>query len=107
MAAPFERARVNSRAYGTAFHQVLVTPGIARLAQLDQALIFHEVYRKIETAHVVDSGEEIDFGLLCVAAQDIIFKIDTYTNSPSAINPDESSAAMSRRVLTIMLADEY
>jgi hypothetical protein len=54
-----------------------------------------------------DPYQEHDFGMLTVDGHRVMFKIDCYDLELSGHSPDASDAAVTRRILTIMLADEY
>ena len=50
---------------------------------------------------------EHDFGLLSFGGHRIIFKIDAYDRELRMGSPDPADPAVTCRVLTIMLAEEY
>jgi hypothetical protein len=54
-----------------------------------------------------DPYGEHDFGAIEVARERLFFKIDYYDQSLSAHSPDPSDETVTKRVLTIMLAEEY
>lgn len=54
-----------------------------------------------------DPYREHDFALLEVCGQRVMFKIDYYDLKLCGHSPDAGDPAVTRRVLTIMLADEY
>jgi hypothetical protein len=54
-----------------------------------------------------DPHGEHDFALLEVGDQRVMFKIDYYTLTLSGHSPDAADPAVTRRVMTIMLAAEY
>ena len=51
--------------------------------------------------------QEHDFGALDVAGERVFFKIDYYDLAMIGHSPDPADPAVTRRVLTIMLASEY
>jgi hypothetical protein len=53
-----------------------------------------------------DPYNEHDFGALTVRGEKLFFKIDTYDLSMTAHSPDPADPTVTRRVLTIMRADE-
>ena len=54
-----------------------------------------------------DPYEEHDFGSLTVACQRLLWKIDYYDPTLSLGSDDPADAAVTCRVLTVMLAEEY
>ncbi len=50
---------------------------------------------------------EHDCGLIAVAGHRVLFKIDYYDPSFCGHSADPADPVVTRRVLTIMLADEY
>jgi hypothetical protein len=54
-----------------------------------------------------DPHEEHDFGAFDADGQRVFFKIDYYDESLSYHSPDPTDPAVTKRVITIMLAEEY
>src|SRR3954447_9723632 len=54
-----------------------------------------------------DPFGEHDFGLVEIASQEILFKIDYYDLALNFHSPDPADSAVTRRVLTIFLLEEY
>ncbi len=54
-----------------------------------------------------DPHREHDFARIEVCKQQVMFKIDYYNRNLSRHSPDAGDPAVTRRVLTIMLAEEY
>jgi hypothetical protein len=54
-----------------------------------------------------DPHGEHDFGIVEVAGERIMFKIDYYDLAMSGHSPDAADPAVTVRVLTILLASEY
>jgi Protein of unknown function (DUF3768) len=85
----------------------LITPGVAALGQ-------EAVERVVKTIAVFDDfceandpyGEH-DFGAFEVDGHKLFFKIDYYDTNLTYRSPDPSNPAVTERVITIMLADEY
>ncbi len=54
-----------------------------------------------------DPHGEHDFGAITIAGTGLFWKIDYYDRSLEYGSPDPADAAVTRRILTIMLAEEY
>ena len=85
----------------------VITPGVAALGQLavERAVKAIAVFDAFCNAN--DPFEEHDFGSLEVDGQTVVFKIDYYDGSLTGHSPDPADPDATRRVITIMLADEY
>jgi hypothetical protein len=57
--------------------------------------------------HANDPHEEHDFGAFEAEGHRIFFKIDYFDNALSMHSPDLSDPSVTKRVITIMLAEEY
>jgi hypothetical protein len=57
--------------------------------------------------HANDPHEEHDFGAFDVDGHTIMFKIDYLDRDLSMHSPDPADPAVTQRVITIMLAEEY
>ena len=85
----------------------LITPGVAALGQ-------EAVERIVKTLAVFDDfceandpyGEH-DFGAFELDGHKLFFKIDYYDTNLTYHSPDPSDPAVTERVITIMLAEEY
>lgn len=85
----------------------VMTPGIAALGP-------EAVKRLVQTIAVFDDfytandpyGEH-DFGSFPFDGHQIIFKIDYYSKDMQSGSPDPSDSAVTQRIITLMLADEY
>ncbi len=87
--------------------RMLMTAGIAALPRDEQLAIVAAVmaFEVFDTGN--DPHREHDFGALRVGAHRVMFKVDYYDRSERVHSPDPSDAAVTCRVLTIMLAEEY
>jgi hypothetical protein len=87
--------------------RILMTAGIAALAP-EQIV---EILAAVATFSNFNSGNdphgEHDCATLSAAGQNVIWKIDYYDRSLSAHSPDPADPALTVRVLTVMLGDEY
>ncbi len=87
--------------------QVVLTPGIQALglgllAQVDEAVARFDGFDSDNDPH----GEH-DFGAVRVAGHVVLFKIDYYNLDITMHSPDPADPAVTRRIMTIMLAEEY
>ena len=85
--------------------RVFITPGIAKRA--DAAAIVNRVRIFTEFSGDNDPHGEHDFGAFDVGVDKIFWKIDYYDADMAAGSPDPSDIAVTTRVLTVMLAEEY
>ncbi|MBM3273109.1 DUF3768 domain-containing protein [Candidatus Kaiserbacteria bacterium] len=88
---------------GTTF----VTAGIAALPQEAQARILERVRTFDAFTEGNDPYGEHDFGAFEFAAQTIFWKIDCYDRDMRYGSPNPADPAVTKRVLTVMLAEEY
>ena len=54
-----------------------------------------------------DPHQEHDFGAIDIEGHKVFFKIDYYDKTRNLHSPDPSDPAVTERVMTIMLAEEY
>lgn len=87
--------------------QRMVTRGIAALAKDTVARIVQAVGTYTDFDQGNDPYNEHDFGSLLVEDRHVLWKIDYYDKNRRYASPDPSDPAVTRRVLTIMLAEEY
>ena len=88
--------------------RVMVTRGIAALHPFVQGDILFEVRRFNAFNEQNDPYGEHDFGALDVdGAGKVFWKIDYYAPDMCSGSADPASVALTSRVLTIMLAEEY
>lgn len=87
--------------------KAVMTPGAAALGS-------EEVQRLVQTIAIFDDfctandphGEH-DFGAFEFEGARIMFKVDYYDNDLNFHSPNPTDPAVTERVLTIMLAEEY
>jgi hypothetical protein len=85
----------------------VITPGIAALGQQAVERIVKTIAVYDDFCHANDPHEEYDFGSFEADGQTIFFKIDYFDNNLTYHSPDPSDPSVTKRVITIMLADEY
>lgn len=87
--------------------EVLLTSGIAALPVEDLERTFAAVrdFAVFEVGN--DPWGEHDFGAFDVGGNKVFWKIDYYDKDRAMGSPDPADPAVTTRVLTIMLAEEY
>lgn len=84
-----------------------ITAGVAGLGPQTVDRIVKTVGTYDDFCHANAPYDEHDFGSFDVEGQIIFFKIDYYDRTLKCGSPDPSDASLTRRVITIMLAEEY
>jgi hypothetical protein len=87
--------------------EIMITPGVASLPALTLLKLDVEITAFVEFDEANDPHGEHDFGSMRVDGQIFFFKIDAYDLSGRFGSPDAADPAVTRRVMTIMRADEY
>jgi hypothetical protein len=85
----------------------VITPGVAALGQEAVERIVKTIAIFDDFCQANDPYEEHDFGSFEADGHTIFFKIDYYDKALSMHSPDPSDPAVTERVITIMLAEEY
>jgi Protein of unknown function (DUF3768) len=85
----------------------VMTPGIAALGKEAVARIVKTIEVYDDFCHANDPHEEHDFGAFEADGHRIFFKIDYYDHALSMHSPDPADPSVTKRVITIMLAEEY
>ena len=85
----------------------VITPGVAALGQEAVDRIVKTIAVFDDFCHANDPHEEHDFGSFDAEGHTIFFKIDLYDRNLKYHSPDPTDPAVTIRVITIMLADEY
>lgn len=87
--------------------RVLITPGIAELGEAAVGEILAAVRSYDTFTADNDPYGEHDFGSFHLGKVQVFWKWDYYDLDLQMHSPDASDPAVTARVLTIMLADEY
>jgi hypothetical protein len=85
----------------------VMTPGVAALGPDAVARIVKTIAVFDDFCHANDPHEEHDFGAFEADGRMIYFKIDYFDQDLSMHSPDPADSAVTQRVITIMLAEEY
>ena len=85
----------------------VMTPGIAALGAEAVARIVKTVAVFDDFCHANDPHEEHDFGAFDADGHRVFFKTDYFDESLSYHSPDPADPSVTKRVITIMLAEEY
>jgi hypothetical protein len=85
----------------------VMTPGIAALGAEAVARIVKTIAVFDDFCHANDPYEEHDFGAFDADGHTIMFKIDYLDCELSMHSPDPGDPSVTKRVITIMLAEEY
>jgi hypothetical protein len=85
----------------------VMTCGVVALGPEAVARIVKTVAVYDDFCHANDPHQEHDFGSFEADGHTIFFKIDYYDSTLTVHSPDPSDPAVTKRVITIMLAEEY
>ena len=85
----------------------VITPGVAALGQEAVERIIKTIAAFDDFCHASDPHQEHDFGSFDVDGERIFFKIDYFDRTLTHHSPDPADPAVTERVITIMLAEEY
>ncbi|MBW9067127.1 DUF3768 domain-containing protein [Agrobacterium pusense] len=87
--------------------RVLLTSGIKSLPDAIQSSIAEAVQTFDDFTPDNDPHGEHDFGAVTIGGHKIFWKIDYYDRTLQYGSEDPANPAVTKRVLTIMLAEEY
>jgi hypothetical protein len=85
----------------------VITLGVAALGQDAVERIVQTIAVYDDFCHANDPYEEHDFGSFEVEGETIFFKINYFDRTLTHHSADPADPAVTERVITIMLADEY
>jgi uncharacterized protein DUF3768 len=85
----------------------VMTPGVAALGEEAAARIIKTIAVFDDFCHANDPHEEHDFGSFEAEGHTIYFKVDYFDRSLKYHSPDPTDPAVTVRVITVMLGDEY
>jgi hypothetical protein len=85
----------------------VMTPGIAALGGEAVARIVKTIAVFDDFCHANDPHEEHDFGCFDADGSKVFFKIDYFDETLTYHSPDPADPSVTKRVITIMLAEEY
>ena len=85
----------------------VITPGVAALGPEAVERIVKTIAVFDDFCHANDPHEEHDFGSFEADGHRIFFKIDYYDETLTYHSPDPADPSVTKRVITIMLAEEY
>jgi hypothetical protein len=85
----------------------VITPGVAALGAEAVERIVKTIAVFDDFCHANDPYEEHDFGSFEVDGHRIFFKIDYLDQAVTCHSPDPADPSVTKRVITIMLAEEY
>jgi len=87
--------------------RVLATPGVRNLDHDIRAKVLIAIRDFKDFSADNDPHGEHDFGSVKVDGDEFFFKIDYYDISYEYLSPNSADPNVTRRVMTIMRADEY
>jgi hypothetical protein len=85
----------------------MITAGVAALGQQFVERVVQTIAVFDDFHHANDPHAEHDFGAFEVDDYRLFFKIDYYDSTFNQRSPDPANPAVTERVITIMLAEEY
>ncbi|MGB7097394.1 MAG: DUF3768 domain-containing protein [Xanthobacteraceae bacterium] len=85
----------------------VMTCGVAALGAEAVARIVKTIEVYDNFCHANDPHEEHDFGSFEADGHTIFFKIDYYDSTLTQHSPDAADPSVTKRVITIMLAEEH
>lgn len=87
--------------------QVMLTAGVQALSELEHYEVFRAVQAFNDFSKDNDPYGEHDFGAFTVSGKKFFWKIDYYDPTLTFGSEDPADPSKTKRVMTIMLAEEY
>ena len=108
-AAKAERIRTLNDAFRHSGHggRILITCGVQAMGSAFIARALRATRRFDAFDGDNDPYHEHDFGAFSIDGERVFFKIDCYDRTLTMGSPDPTNAAVTCRVMTVMLASEY
>jgi hypothetical protein len=100
-------ARLNDQHRAQSGQGWVMTPGVQALGALARVQAVAAVAAFSNFSEDNDPHGERDFGAFEIDGQRLFWKIDYYDLNLALASPDASDPAVTKRVLTLMLAEEY
>ena len=88
-------------------HRAMITTGVAALGSEFVERLVKTIAIFDDFHHENDPHQEHDFGTFEIDGHQVFFKIDYYDPTLSHHSDDPANAAITQRVITLMLASEY
>ena len=85
----------------------VITAGIAELGPDAVKRLVQTIAVFDDFCHANDPHQEHDFGCFDADGHQVFFKIDYFDESLTYHSPDPADPSVTKRVITIMLAEEY
>ncbi len=86
---------------------ILLTLGVQNLSHSVRANVLSAIREFSDFSEDNDPHGEHDFGRVTLDGVNYFFKVDYYDTAYKGLSPDTADPNVTRRVLTIMRADEY
>jgi len=87
--------------------EVFATPGITNLSHTMRGRVLQAIMEFDDFNEGNNPHGEHDFGAVEIDEQKFFFKIDTYDPTYCFMSEDPTNVEKTRRVMTVMRADEY